>query len=313
VIADFWSGLAGKLTDRVAIVLFSPAVAFWLIGYLAWAGRHPLVMLGRLSGALRDQSESVQIVLIALIVVAFVGSGTLADRLAPTALRVMQGDWPRAFRSFRGLLVARQVADKNALESKWDEYYAAVAERMPEAEAAVDVAARAAAQDELIDTERRLTSYPVSTDRIAPTNLGNVMRAPDSRVFDKYGLDAGCCWPALWLLVPDIVRSEVGAARKSLDASVVLWIWAVLLLVWTILNPLAILVSLLSMVVAYRSILTSARQYGGLVEAVYTVHRGLLYDTLGWSRPTDANEFAWGKALTAAIWRGPGMVDRPSG
>lgn len=58
---------------------------------------------------------------------------------------------------------------------------------------------------------------PAHANRLMPTRLGNVLRAAESGVEDKYGIDPVPCWPALWLVLPDETRTEVTAARASLD------------------------------------------------------------------------------------------------
>ena len=145
-----------------------------------------------------------------------------------------------------------------------------------------------------------------------PTRIGNILRASESGIVGKYGIDPVRCWPALWLVLPDTTQRVVGAARSSLDTAVTWWLWAVLLAVWTIFTPWALLVAAAASWPAYLNVRTTAARYGELVDATFAIHRGLLYDGLGRPRPAASHEHASGEALTAALWRGPAIETDPS-
>jgi hypothetical protein len=63
-----------------------------------------------------------------------------------------------------------------------------------------------------------------------PTWIGDRLRAGHIRVLKTYGLDLTATWPRLWLILPDAVRTELGAARDSFSAAARLTAWAVLYL-----------------------------------------------------------------------------------
>jgi hypothetical protein len=304
VIAALTSGIGSRLADRWAAALLSPAFAFWAIGALAWLWTRPAEVeqmlddLARLS-PLAQAAASVG----ALLVV--VASGFAVERLALPALRLLEGYWPPALRN-RAAGRARRRLQAN--EDRWQQLYARW-----ESGAASD-----AETAELLAVERRLAVLPAQSAQVMPTRLGNVLRAAESRPADFYGLDAVRCWPRLWLLLPDAVKVELGAARAELDAAATWWIWAVLIAVWGLLTPWAVLVAAAAALLAYVALLAAATRFGELLGATFDLHRGLLYDALGWPRPSRPDEErARGEALTQALVRGPGaasvqLVEPPS-
>jgi hypothetical protein len=64
-----------------------------------------------------------------------------------------------------------------------------------------------------------------------PTWIGDRLRACRVRIEQAYGLDLDAAWPRLWLIVPDTVRVELGAARDAFSASARLTAWAILYLI----------------------------------------------------------------------------------
>lgn len=67
--------------------------------------------------------------------------------------------------------------------------------------------------------------FPSQPNRLMPTKLGNILRAAESRPYDKYGLDAVICWSRLWLLLPDGVKKELQEARSNLNTAARFWLW----------------------------------------------------------------------------------------
>jgi len=317
MITTFWSGLAGRLADRTALALFSPASAFWLVGFLGWSQGDPVGRLRSLAERVAGQPQLIEwLVLISGLAVLLI-SGVITERLVPVAMAVLQGEWTVLFRPLTRRLTAHQFRIKEQLESRWETLYSDVAQAQKAAEGPEPGPAASRlveTEQELLDVERRLGRYPIRSQRVAPTRFGNVMRAADARVLDKYGLDAARCWPALWLVVPDIVREQVAAARRTLDAAVLWWVWSILLAIWLVLDLRVLVPVVVSAVIAYRSAVTAAAQYGDLIDAAYTVHRGALYDAVNWPRPAGPDtEVASGEALTTSLWRGPALAEPPSG
>ena len=294
--AALWSGLGGKLAERWVTALFSPAFAFWAAGAAAWLWTRPNVagrerVVDDLSG-LSDLAQA--LILIGALLVA-AASAVVVERLALPVVRMLEGYWPRALWPLRRLLTARTARRKAADEQRWGELQA----RWDDGHATREETA------ELIALERRLSYLPTDENELMPTRLGNVMRAAESRPYEKYGLEAVRCWPRLWLTLPDSTKLEIGAAGENLNASATWWTWGALLAVWTVFTPLALVVAAVAATLAYVALLSSAARYGELVEAAFDVHRGLLYDALGRPRPDQPDERPAGEALTHLLLRGP--------
>lgn len=286
------SDLGGKLTDRLAVVLLTPAFAFWALGGVAWlwtrphAADHAVSRLATLSGLAQGA-----LILGALLVMA--ASGAVVQRTVPTVLRLLQGYWPAPLRSALATRYRRRLTDD---DKTWQDLYTRWAE-----DKATDTETA-----ELLATERRLTRLPATPGQVMPTRLGNVMRAAERRPYDWYGLDSVHCWPRLWLLLPDPAKEEVNAARADLETAVTWWTWGALTAVWAILTPWALLVAAAASLLSYLALIGSAVRFGELINAVYDVHRGLLYDALGYARPDSRqSERDAGMALTQALLRGP--------
>jgi hypothetical protein len=64
-----------------------------------------------------------------------------------------------------------------------------------------------------------------------PTWIGDRLRACHERIAKTYGLDLTAAWPRLWLIVPDIVRSELATARDAFSAAAQLTAWAIFYLI----------------------------------------------------------------------------------
>jgi hypothetical protein len=217
----------------------------------------------------------------------------VVQRAAPVVLRLLQGHWPAALRS----VVAGRYRGKLAADDKaWQELYS----RWEAGEASDTEEIR------LLSAERRLGRMPSRPEQVMPTRLGNVLRAAESRPYDWYGLDSVVCWPRLWLVLPDAVKTEVGGAQAELQAAVTWWTWAALTAIWTIFTPWALPVALAGCLLSYAAVIGAAMRFGDLVNAAFDVHRGLLYDALGCPRPGGhASERAMGLALSQALLRGP--------
>ena len=291
MIESITAGLGGRVAERWAALLLSPAVAFWALGAGAWVWAWP-DSAGDTIDRLATLSPLAQgaIGVGALLVVA--ASGFVVEQSASMVLRVLQGYWPGWLRA---PLASRHRKRLEADDDLWQKLYA-------QWESGAATEAEAA---ELLTVERRLAQLPGRAEQIMPTQLGNVLRAAESRPHDWYGLDAVRCWPRLWLVLPDPVKAELSAARAQLDAAATWWSWGALTAVWTVFTPWALLVAAVGCGLAYPVLVGAAARFGELVDATFDLHRGLLYDALGWERPDNPEaERARGEALTQALWRG---------
>jgi hypothetical protein len=292
VIDALTAGLGGKLAERWAAVLLSPAFAFWATGAAAWVWTRPEAAERTLDDVARLSSLAQAAVSVGVLLVV-AASAFVVERLAFPVLRLLEGYWPPALRAPAAARHRRRLL---ANEERWQELYARW-----ESQAATEAEAM-----ELAAVERRLAAMPTQAAQVMPTSLGNVLKAAESRPSEFYGLDAVACWPRLWLVLPDGVKAEVGAARADLDAAATWWTWAALTAVWAFLTPWALLLAVGAVVLAYVALLAAATRFGELLGAVFDLHRGLLYGALGWAQPADPEEERLrGEALTQALVRGP--------
>jgi hypothetical protein len=285
------------------------------VGLLAWllsantAARRSLID----QFGVGAQVTQLLVIIVALLVV--VCSGVVVQRLVPPVLVLLQGSWSGFAGPLRRRLVAHQFRLKERLEEQWQNRYQEVetyrsASEKEEGLSTADRLQFAAAEQGLLDAERRLTAYPPRSERVAPTRLGNLLAAAPGRVLDKYGMDAARCWPVLWLILPEATRTDVAEARKDLDDCVLWLIWSVLLLIWIPLSWWVLILVVLGAWLSYLATIGAAARYGELIDAAYTVHRWLLYDSVGWPRPAPSTETAAGLVLTTAIWRGPALAEQ---
>ncbi len=311
MITAFWSGLAGKVAERAVLTLTTAAFAFWMVGFLAWLTTTSTASREARFAALAPAGQLLQLLGVIIAVIVVVGSGVIVQRLTGPALLLLQGHWPRFLAPLRDRLVSGHFKRKEQLETRWQELFAEIEADHPEP-STDDRLRLARAEHALLSIEQRLNAYPPRSERVAPTRLGNVLAATEGRVVDKYGLDAARCWSVLWLLLPDGARKDVADARKALDDAALGVTWSVLLLIWT---PLAWWVAVLAIAafwISYLATVRAAQLSGELIDAAYTVHRGLLYDKVGWPHPAPAAEPEWGRALTTLIFRGPALAVPPT-
>jgi hypothetical protein len=295
VLAGFWEAVGGKLADRWAVVSV-PALIFWLSGLAAWiyhrGGLHTLRSQAWLKGL--TSVEQIAVIVIALIVVTV--SGVVVERAATPVLRLLEGYWPQWIGPLRRRLTGWLASRADAEAPAWQEAYKGARGANPTAE---DLAA-------YNRLERHRRRRPTAAGYFLPTPIGNILRAAERRPIDKYGLDTTVVWPHLWLLLPETTRSELRAARASLDAAVVAATWGILLCVFAPFTWLAVPIGLAVVIIAV-TVVTPARAqvFGELIEAAYDLHRTALYQQLRWPLPANPEEeHAAGQELTAYLRRG---------
>jgi hypothetical protein len=296
-VGKFWESVGEKLADRWAAVSV-PALVFWLGGLLAWADGHggfhalkaPADWLGKQPGP-----TQIAIVLIALLGVA--ASGVVVTRLTTPVLRLMEGYWPCFLDVARRPLVERARKKADSIRSEFQAVAGPVLTGTPP-----PTPQQRADYTRLTQRWRRFPGH----GRYQPTRVGNTLRAGESRPVDKYGLDAVAVWPHLWLLLPETARSELAAARGSLDSAVGAFIGGILFVVFTPWTPWAAVAGLAAAAVAYWLwVPDRAEVYVDLVEAAFDLHRGALYSQLRWPMPENPqDERAKGRQLTAYLLRG---------
>ncbi|MDJ0592707.1 MAG: hypothetical protein QNJ72_22415 [Pleurocapsa sp. MO_226.B13] len=155
-------------------------------------------------------------------------------------------------------------------------------------------------EEEYARLDWRLRQAPADYNRfLMPTRLGNLLRAAETRPYDKYRLDAVTCWSRLWLVLPESAQKELTEARAELNLGARFWLWSLLFLIWSIWTWWAIPIGLLSALLVYRWMLSAATNYGELIEAAFDIYRFELYKSLHWPLPTDSdNERQKGLEIT---------------
>lgn len=290
---EFLAGVGGKLADRWVAVILTPAFVFWAVGLLAWVDRRGWSdgwrAVGEWIAALSSAEQ------LALLVGTFLGvtvSGVIVQRLTRPLIRVLEGyGWP-AF--LRRPLVGWRAKRIDRDELRHQELAAELAE---------GTTPHAAEYAQLDTRLRRVPTDPA--DRM-PTQVGDILRAAERWPFHKYGLDPIKCWTALWLALPQEVRTELAEARGRLDGAVAAFAWALLACVWVVWAWWALPAGLVAAVAIHRGwVVSSAEAYGALLESAFDLHRWRLYEALRLEPPSNAaDERAHGEALTDYLWRG---------
>lgn len=128
------------------------------------------------------------------LALAVLAGGLVLSALAGHLYRFLEGySWPSAMR-VKG--IERQKARKQRLQRQL-------------ALAGSDL------ERELIG--ERLDRFPTESGQIAPTSLGNAIRAFERFGVDRYRLDSQAFWVELTTVAPGQLRTEIGRARASVD------------------------------------------------------------------------------------------------
>ncbi|MEM9148863.1 MAG: hypothetical protein AAGB19_00105 [Cyanobacteria bacterium P01_F01_bin.3] len=306
--AKFLEGFSGGLADRWLGTLFTPAFVFWLGGGLATLQRFGWQAFEDFFTNLPEPMP-IGLGVLALLVVA--ASGFVAQQFEFTVIRLLEGYWPSWCRPLSRYLIQRQKRRFKQLDQQWQNFNRrGLATLTPEE------------RQEYIELDLQLLEFPCA-GRLLPMRLGNILRSAEDRCGVKYGLDAIICWPRLWLVLPEEVKTELSAARNQLNLMARLWLWSLLFAAWGIVfwilwfpklgtwwSPVfriwwLPLLGILSMSLAHRWLVESAQVYGDLVESAFDLYRWTLYEALRWPLPTNpSEERALGQGLTTYLWHG---------
>jgi hypothetical protein len=303
MLTDFWTGIGGKLAERWATLLLSPAFAFWAGALAAWAWRYGrarasrqgwISILQAWADDLRGLSPVVQAALVVGLLLGIALSGVLVQAASPPVLRWLEGYWPSWLDPLGRWRMRRHNSKLDRDMRRLRELAVKGVDRLSADELAL-----------YLRLDHRRRRVPTRPERRMPTRLGNVLRAAEGRPDAHYGLEATICWPRLWLLLPDGARTEVGAARSSLNIATQVWLWGVLFVIWSVWAWWALPLGVLVAVGAYLQMIRSASVFGDLIESCFDLYRWLLYDSLRWPPPANpAEERQCGRDLTRYLWRG---------
>ena len=344
MLTAFWSGLGDEFAKRWAARILTPAFAFWTGGLaLLWWHAHAQGVsehgwAHELSGTatwLRGMSGIAQAVLVVVGLILLTASALVAERLTLPLLQFLEGYWPRprwlrnkliAYRRWRYRRWERRVRDLavrqrySGLTEAEDHELHTLEEASPADTTRLQnlrqrqAAGLSAQQTAELGRGRRYMMRSPPRDGLGmPTRLGDILRAAEYRPYFKYGLDAVICWYALWLLLPDSVKTELVQARTVLDNAARGWLWGALFLVWTPWSWWAIPVGVLIPALTYYvGILGAASLFGELMVTAYDLYRFKLYDSLHLPRPTSPalEPKQDGPRVTNLLWGGlnePGL------
>lgn len=294
---NFWESIGSKLAERWLEYIFGPAFLYWAGGFALYSWNIGWQTVLRDIQSLTPFQQGSWLVL-ALLILAF--SSVLMKTLRFPILRLLEGYWPWPLRYLCPGIVSMR---KRFYQKKMTELRQLATEDRKK----LSLAQR----DRLIKLEIWAHWQPVNAKDLLSTTLGNIMRARERSPERKYGLDAIICWPRLWPLLPENVRTDLTNARSTLDRLVELWFWGLLSLLWVFSVPWAVVIGLLWIVITYGLACQAAMPYGELLEAAFDLYRFSLYDVMGWPRPKNTQEeIILGSQLTEYLWRGtlPGPI-----
>jgi hypothetical protein len=287
----FWENIGTKVAERWLEYIFGPAFLFWAGGFGLFVWQTGWQKVLKDVQKLTPFQQGSWIVL-ALLVLVF--SSVLMQALRFPFLRLLEGYWPWPFNYLCMWIVT-------LLKLRFEKKYEELRHLASQDRKNLDAKQR----EKLVSLDIWAHRHPADPKDLLPTALGNNLRAREYSPKRKYGLDAIICWPRLWSLLPETVRADLTSARASLDRLVEFWFWGLLFLVWSFWTPWAAVISLLWMLITYGMACQSAMAYGDLLEAAFDLHRFLLYDAMGWSRPKNTQEEkTLGAQLTEYLWRG---------
>ncbi|MBW4472563.1 MAG: hypothetical protein KME45_19655 [Stenomitos rutilans HA7619-LM2] len=293
MLPKFLESLGDTLAKEWVAKVLTPAFVFWFGGLLSWV-LHSQANWDTLEQWLNQKTlvQPLTTLIVALLVVAT--SAIAVQQFELPVLRLLEGYWPRWLQLLRRRLIKGQKLKAEKAEKRFQALASMGIENLTPEEA-----------DEYVQLDWQLKQTPTQSDRLMPTQLGNILRAAERRPLEKYGLESVICFPRLWLLLPNEVKTELMEARARLNTMARVLVWSILFEVWTVWSWWAIPIGLLSAFLAYRWLLNAAAIYGDLVESAFDLHRTALYKTLRWKLPkTPTEEQASGRALTDYLWRG---------
>ena len=294
----FLESLGGKLAENWAANLLTPAFVFWIGGLLAWVWR-----FGRksLEDWLKQQPESLLIAVMVSGLLIIAVSAFVVQRFDLFVLKFLEGYWPGWLYPLRRWMIRQQERNFKRKDERWQ----TLAKKKDTPVITNEEL------EEYVTLDGQLMQFPSQPNRLMPTKLGNILRASESRPFDKYGLDAVICWPRLWLVLPDGVKKELQEARSNLNTAVRFWLWSLLFIVWIVWAWWAIPAGLLGAIFAYYWAVDAASVYCSLLESAFDLYRLELYKSLRWPIPLNPKqEQELGQQLTTYLLRGSDR-DRP--
>jgi len=275
------SGYGGRVSRTVTT--FATAFAYWGGGLGAWAysrgGYQSVSSPGQWLGR---QSVAGQSLIIPLFLLAVGSSGLVVNRLGAAFLHLVEGDWPRWTVPLYNRLVARRTRRALAEDRAWEQAQRDFA-------SSPTLTARLVVTRNVLNRRRRYR--PVYPNYLLPTKVGNIVRAAEIRVAEKYGLANDVVWPRILLVLPEPAASQVTAARDGVDRAVAAVVWGLLFCAFAGLTPFVVPIGLAIAAIALLVVVPArVRALTDLMESVYDLHRDALYRQLRWPAPLNPSE-----------------------
>lgn len=279
MLTSLGGGLLGLLDRRLVLSAWLPAMLFWgglgalVVTSVGWAAAVHWWLA-------RPGQFQVTLLVLALAWITF--CAYLLAALVPAFIRASEGYWPRPLSWLAAWCRKRHQAFQKKLSQ--------------------DAAAFG----------RWHSDYPLHAASVMPTRLGNILRAAEDHPLDRYEINAIVVWPRLYAVLPDQFTAAIAAAKLPLDLMAVIGalaaaftvagtVIAAVLLPWY--AALACGAGgLLACCLAYAGAVQSARPYAQLIRAAFDVHRGLLLDAAGLSRPRTYGEERRQWAQISHLW-----------
>lgn len=284
---NFLSGLTSELAKRSIGTLFTPAFAFWTGGgtviWQVWGENISIVTW------FEKLSDVLQVSVLILLSVGIAMSGSLVQRFDRWALRSIEGYWPSFLNPLRRWLINRKNRVSKQLETRWQTLKIKEDKRATTPEESA----------ELSKIELRQSQVPTNPSQRMPTRLGNILKAAELSPQTRYGLNSILCWPRLWMVLPELARQDISAARAELDDAARAWLWSNLFCFWALLAPFSnpfykviwpLPLGLLLATFSYRWALSATETYASLFQSAYDLYRFNLYEALRLDIPKSPEE-----------------------
>ncbi|SCF72992.1 hypothetical protein [Streptomyces sp. Ncost-T10-10d] len=298
----FFDALATKLAERWATYLVLPGLLFTAsavfgsqVGHQHALDRDMLMeMVSNLTAAIARQGVGTQVILACAVLLVATGVGLVAQALAGGTRAIWLGQWPWPLRlrlrqsSRRRERWHRLVQHRRALEQARPR-----ASRTQEEQRAINQAAQRINRLSLAEPDR-------------PTWMGDRINAVERVALDRYGLDLPFTWPRLWLVLPEITRTEITTAHAAFVAATATgtWAWpyAVLAVFWW---PAA-LIGAAIMLTGWARARSAISDLSTLSEAAVDVHARTLAIELAVAGPESAGPLTLdeGERITSVCRKG---------
>ena len=147
----------------------------------------------------------------------------------------------------------------------------------------------------------KLSRFPLDDRQIAPTRLGNAIRAFETYGKTRFNLDSQTMWSELCTVAPKYLQTELNQARAGVDYFVALFylstlfgVLALLAMTQTVGINWALVISIVaaftSMLFWYRMAVLSSSYWSATVQALVNLGRKNLADSMGLQIPKTIDE-----------------------